>query len=129
MPLIEWKEHYTLGIEEVDYEHRALVDALNELHEVLAAGDESAADVLGEIYAQIAAHFALEEHSMQLAGYAEGPAHKLDHERLLDELRDLMDDLEEGSDVDIDAFGARLDNWFSGHFSTFDARLHGIVGH
>jgi hemerythrin len=50
--------------------------------------------------------------------------HKADHERLLDELRDLMDAQAEGAVLDDKRFSAQLAQWFTGHFQTHDARFH-----
>ena len=51
-----------------------------------------------------------------------------EHERLLEDIRDLMDQYEDGEVVDVDAFAVRLDAWFSTHFRTRDARLHRRLG-
>jgi hemerythrin len=66
----------------------------------------------------------LEEKVMRDNDYDEYADHKTDHELLLDDIRDLMDDYEDDSHVDVEAFGKRLDAWFSQHFRTRDARLH-----
>lgn len=128
MTLIEWKEQYSLGVPEVDHEHRELIDLINELYATVtsSATDSTVTveDFLGELYARVGAHFALEEKIMRDNNYDEYPEHKADHERLLDDVRDLMDDYEDGVDVDVEEFGKRLDAWFSEHFRTRDARLH-----
>jgi hemerythrin len=54
--------------------------------------------------------------------------HKTDHERLLDEIRDIMDNVEDDQDIDDEALGARLETWFARHFETHDARLHRQLG-
>ena len=130
MSLVEWKDEYSLGVPDIDHEHRELIELINELYEsVSAAGTEmNALDFLGELYARITAHFALEEKLMREARYDEYPDHKADHERLLDDIRDLMDDYEDGVYVDVEEFGKRLDEWFSEHFRTRDARLHKRLG-
>jgi len=124
--LIEWKEQYSLGVAEVDHEHRELIALVNALYERLgqAKSDADVAEFLGELYARISAHFALEERLMRDNSYDEYADHKADHERLLDGIRDLMDDYEDGVYVDVERFGKRLDEWFSEHFRTRDARLH-----
>ena len=126
MTLIEWKDQYSLGVSEIDYEHRELIELINDLYARLqrADSDTVVADFLGEIYARIAAHFALEEKVMRDNDYDEYAEHKDDHERLLDDIRDLMDDYEDGVYVDVERFGDRLDDWFGEHFRTRDARLH-----
>jgi hemerythrin len=126
MTLIEWKEQYSLGVPEVDKEHRELIELINALHASMAGSDTNVTilDFLGELYARVAAHFALEEKVMRDNDYDEYADHKTDHELLLDDIRDLMDDYEDDSHVDVEAFGKRLDAWFSQHFRTRDARLH-----
>lgn len=126
MTLLEWRDDFRIGIDEVDHEHRELIDLINALHADL--GDPRARDrveaFLGEIFASISAHFALEEKVMQSRRYDAIVEHKADHERLLDQLRDLMDEQAEGGSLDDESFAARLSEWFSGHFRTHDARLH-----
>ena len=62
MALIEWRSEFETGVADVDHEHRELVDLINQLHREL--GDNTAPDkvsaFLGEVYARISAHFALE---------------------------------------------------------------------
>ena len=55
--LIEWKNHYSVGVEAVDHEHRELIELINHLHERLLAGTEEPAVTafLGEIFRAIGA--------------------------------------------------------------------------
>ena len=124
-PLLVWKPEYALGIPAVDHEHRELFDLINDLHATLfqPGSEATVMDFLGELYSKISSHFALEEKLMRDVRYAGLPAHKSDHERLLDEVRDLMDDYEDGGRVDLDRFAVDLERWFSVHFSTHDASL------
>ena len=125
-PLLAWKPEYSLGIPSVDHEHQELFGLINELHASLfePGSETTAADFLGELFTKISSHFALEERLMRDGGYAGYRDHKSDHERLLDEIRDLMDDYEDGEYVDLERFAVELERWFSVHFSTHDAALH-----
>jgi len=124
--LLQWQENFAIGIAEVDHEHRRLIDLINSLHAAL--GDDRARDrvemFLGEILADVTAHFALEERVMRERHYAAAAEHKADHERLLDQLRDMMDAQADGVVLDDARFGADLAEWFAGHFRTHDARFH-----
>lgn len=130
MSLIEWRDAFSVGVPAVDHEHRELIDTINQLNDIAIAGGSAERIIafLGEIYAQISAHFALEERVMREAQYDELAAHKAEHEALLDTLRDIMDSVEDGRDYDEQALGKKLDEWFSVHFRTQDARLHGKLG-
>lgn len=131
MTLIEWRKEFETGIPDIDHEHRELIDLINSLHEHIASGADPArvTDFLGEVFARIAAHFALEESIMRKHAYDEYEAHKSEHERLLDEIRDIMDAQQE---TPSSAYGDRLSStvrdWFVNHFKTKDARLHKKLG-
>jgi hemerythrin-like metal-binding protein len=129
MALLQWKDQYSVGIAAVDYEHKELIDLINRLHDELTASGEklSASAFFGDLFRGISAHFALEERFMRERRYDQLAEHKADHERLLDEIRDIMDEFEE-REVASDELRARLDAWFSRHFETHDARLHKALG-
>lgn len=131
MALLEWKPEYSLGIAEVDFEHREMIGLINACHERLGGVPDAPAieRFLGDIHAGIAAHFALEEQIMRRAAYPEYAAHKEDHEALLDEIRDLMDGFLEDPEAGGERLRERLGTWFERHFATFDARLHRHLPH
>ena len=126
MTLINWHDNFSVGVDEVDHEHRELIDEINALHAAMQQGAdyESVVNSLGEIYAQIAAHFALEEKMMRNSRYPALAEHKQDHETLLDDLRDIMDEVEDDGTFDEAQLAADLERWFSDHFRTHDAKLH-----
>jgi len=130
MSLIEWDDRFSVGVASVDHEHRELIALINATHDrLLRPGAEAAMpDFLGEIYARISAHFALEERLMQEKHYDHYSEHKADHERLLEEIRDMMDDYEDSNFFNEQRFSGKLQAWFTGHFRTHDARLHQNLG-
>lgn len=128
--LIEWRDEYSVGLPEVDHEHREMIAMINTLQLESASGADIASVVaaLGEIHSRISAHFALEEKCMTSLGYEGYPEHKADHERLLDDIRDIMDEVTMTGRFDAAVLGERLSEWFVGHFSTLDARFHRRLG-
>jgi hemerythrin len=132
MALIEWRAEFRTGIPSVDHEHAELIRLLNDAHARLArnAGADEIADVLGEILAGTSAHFALEEQIMRERRYDFYAVHKDDHERLLDDIREVMDAQHRGDFAGsaMEQLSHRLDDWFSVHFRTHDARLHRLLG-
>jgi hemerythrin-like metal-binding protein len=126
MALITWKNEFNIGVPSVDAEHRQLIELINEIHSNLKNKERKfyVDDFLGEIYAKIAAHFALEEKWMSDNGYDQFLEHKAEHEKLLDDIRDIMDAYEDKENFDEGTLSDRLSSWFTGHFGTMDARLH-----
>ena len=92
-PLFEWSDEYLIGIEELDYEHRDLINRLNELHGELTHYDEKGKieDCLREIQNRVVAHFALEEHFMLDNNYKNYAPHKKEHDDFLAVVADFID--------------------------------------
>ncbi len=125
--LLSWKSEYSVGVESVDHEHREMIGMINELYTELSGRKDanSVEQFLGDIHMTISAHFALEERVMRQHGYGEFAAHKEDHEELLDQIRDLMDEYASDAEKGLTLLQERLSGWFAIHFSSFDSRLHG----
>jgi hemerythrin len=123
---ITWREEYSVGLPDVDHEHRVLIAMINELAEALGPQTprERIVGALGEICSRIAAHFALEEREMRGLRYVGLGEHKRDHERLLEDILDIMADVESPGRYDPALLERRLSAWFTEHFRTHDAKLH-----
>ena len=126
MTLLKWKPEFSVGDAAIDYEHEMMIHQINALYDQLGGSADSAVieAVLGEIHADVSAHFALEERMMRQANYIEYEDHKEDHEELLDQLHELMDAYFQSPEDREKVLKLKLSNWFGHHFSTFDARLH-----
>ncbi len=128
MALLEWKDDYKTGFSSIDHEHEQLIQAINGMF--ADAPKAMLLDTLGDIHALVEAHFALEEKIMRDSRYAGYPAHKQDHDQLLDDIRDIMDDIEKDRQTDPGAdLQGRMSSWFGTHFATLDRDLHGKLGH
>lgn len=130
MAQIEWTQEFSVGNAAVDQEHELLIAQINKLYEELNLPMDSSTieSMLADIQTDISAHFALEELLMQEANYAEYEDHKRDHERLLDQIQDMIFHFTEDPDSGRELLTNRLSDWFSQHFKGFDARLHKQLG-
>ena len=129
--MIEWRKEFSVGNEAIDHEHEHMIEQINQLYELLGQPMDvlNIEMMLGDIQADISAHFALEELLMREANYAEFEAHKDDHEDLLDQIHDLMFSFAEDPDAGRELLVNQLSDWFGRHFATFDARLHKQLDH
>ena len=130
MNLLKWKPEYSVGIASVDTEHREMIELINDVYAKLGKSPDAkdVEDCLESIYTAISLHFALEERIMRESSYFEYEEHKDDHENLLDEIRDLMDEFVADTQTGARVLEKGLSDWFGRHFATFDARLHGKLG-
>lgn len=130
MAPLKWKPEYSVGDPAVDQEHQELIDLVNTAAGAILDG-RPAADIercLGDILQAISAHFAHEETQMRRAQYDQLTEHKTDHERLLDDLRDIMDQSGGYQASTADRLVAVLESWFTDHSRIHDARLHNRLG-
>ena len=130
MKYLQWRDEFSIGVDSVDFEHQNLMEMINMIYAELDNRRDIAEirRTVGEVHAEVSAHFALEERIMRQAGYEEFAAHKNDHENLLDQIRTLMDAIENDPEHALDVLSEQLADWFSGHFNSFDARLHRQLG-
>ena len=128
--LFKWNDSFLIGIEELDQEHKILIDDINRLHEELVMNDEKSEieECLGDIYTRMQAHFALEEHVMKEHGYKYYDEHKREHEELLDNYTEYMVQFLNDSGVSSDkSIEESLKHWVITHIVTSDKKMSLMV--
>lgn len=127
---IEWTSDFLIGIEELDYEHKDLIENINRLHRDLAnhVDETSIRGTMGDIHVRMQAHFALEEHVMQENEYPYFTEHKHEHVRLLDTLTDQMVKYQSNPDsVDLQSVEDNLKHWIVQHILNSDQKMSLMV--
>jgi len=128
--LFEWDESFLIGIEELDHEHKVLINDIKRLHEELTRHEQKSEieKCLGDIYARMQAHFALEEHVMKEHEYEFFDEHKREHDDLLDSFTEYM--LQFLNDADISTsitVEGPLKHWVLNHIITSDKKMSLMV--
>lgn len=95
---VEWSDDLSVGIEEIDDQHKVLVDLINEMHDAIHKrhGSDVVKEVLNRLADYTKIHFAVEESLMRILGYPDYEAHKAQHEKLIDAMHDLQHKVETG---------------------------------
>ena len=80
---IEWQDAFATGIPSVDFEHQELIKLVNGACEMMneKASSDQITESLGEVFAHVSAHFALEETIMRKMKYEDYHDHKEDHDQ------------------------------------------------
>ena len=128
--LFEWDDSFLIGIEELDHEHKRLIEDINRLHAELARRQEKPEieKCLGDIWARMQAHFALEEHVMKEHGYRYFNQHKREHDELLDSYTESMTQfLSDTTGSASQAMEAKLKHWVIDHIATSDKKMSLMV--
>ena len=94
MELIEWKEIYSVGIKEIDNQHKGLVILINELFTLIMDGKatESLNEILGHLTDYTKMHFSVEEILMRKSAYPRLDEHKIEHVKFVEKLESLKSD-------------------------------------
>ncbi len=84
MPLIKWRDSYSVGVEQFDNEHRKLVELINRMFVIVRDKDDVSAvsDAVGRLIDYTQFHFKSEEAALQQAGFPNLGAHKKQHAEL-----------------------------------------------
>ena len=86
--LLAWTDDLSVGIEEIDRQHKELVNILNELHEAITQRRASSACVaiLDELIEYTRVHFTVEESLFRILGYPGYGPHHQEHEKLIEQI-------------------------------------------
>lgn len=124
MSLFAWNETYSIGVTEIDAQHRRLFSLANELHSAMNAGKGKAVlqKVLHDLITYTQTHFAAEERMMQKCGYRELQAHKAQHDELTREVLQLQRDFQSGKSMLTIEVMQFLSDWLRGHIGGTDRR-------
>ena len=117
MAFISWDEKYTIGIRELDAQHRQLVVLLGELYDAMQANH--AADSLGRTLSQLVAytrtHFTTEERIMAQYDYPGLEAQKKEHAIFVDKIMKFKTDFDSGRTTISVSLATFVKDWLFTH--------------
>ena len=116
MPLIKWSDEYTLKISEMDKEHKELSRMINGLHESMLTNKDCKVvnKIADELISYAEKHFTNQEKMMVSDGFPETVSHKVSHDKLLRQLKELITDICTDDKRDFNNT-ALLDDWLIDH--------------
>ena len=120
-----WDHVLSVGIDEIDEDHRRLVDLFNILNHSVADGADSdyVAAVLEELINCTVWHFSHEERLMLKYGYRGTDDHKMDHRDLINGARELQQKYLQVGELDEKEDLQFLERWLTEHILVADNRL------
>jgi len=97
--LFKWSDDYTVGVAEIDEQHKELVRLLNDLHQAIHErhGSDASRKILNELAEYTRVHFAVEESLMRITHYPDFENHKKIHESLIQQVVELQNKLDSGT--------------------------------
>jgi hemerythrin-like metal-binding protein len=128
MSLLQWDDSFVTGIPIADHEHQHLVSLINRVHAGWARENNGdTARLFDDLFNILLSHFDVEERMMSGCVYAGRPAHSRDHDRILDALRAILAEADDGTSNLTGALAACLQPWLVDHIRHHDVPLYRAV--
>jgi len=122
--MFEWNAELSVGIGEVDIQHRKIIDKINDIMEVVESSGESEKiiEAIKFLGAYTENHFETEEKLMIASGFMGIKPHKIHHRKFVKKLDDIIDSINAGrlDASGVKASGQEIFSWFSQHITTAD---------
>ena len=125
MKELVWDKSLSVYVEEVDDDHRKLVDVFNVLAHAVEDGDATnyIEAVLEELISCTVWHFKHEERLMLKYGYDGLAEHRTEHEGLIDSARELQEKFLQGGKQLTGEDIEYLEHWLTGHILATDMKM------
>jgi hemerythrin-like metal-binding protein len=122
---LAWSQILSVEVDEIDEDHRKLVNIFNILNHSVMEGDsaEYLAAVLEELINCTVWHFSHEERLMLKYGYEGTEEHKAEHRELVQSAKALQQEILQAGKPVADEDIAFLERWLTEHILTADMRL------
>lgn len=127
--LIAWDDSVKIGIDEVDRQHRKLIELINKLHSAMRnrAGHTVLSQIFTELVDYTEKHFSDEERLLQKSGYEKLNEHKDIHRKMVNQVKEYKDQFETGkATVTIDLMNL-LSDWLVRHIQGIDRQYVSTV--
>jgi hemerythrin len=125
MPLLTWSDSLSVGVQDIDVQHKRLVELINQLHDAMGQGKGRA--VLGKtldgLIDYTRTHFAMEERLMATQAYPGAVRHKAEHDALTKQVLDLQSKFLIGQATVTLEVMKFLKDWLSNHILTLDKQF------
>lgn len=124
---MKWTHDLDTSIAEVDFQHKHLINLINELEDLGNQTDPqirtfSLRITFEKLIEYTIYHFALEEELMSRSKFPQFEAHKKDHALFRSRLEKMGEQVQNGSDVSQDVLDL-IQSWWKGHIRGADQKF------
>lgn len=125
MSLLTWSPMFSVGVKEIDDQHKRLIELANLLNDQMSAGKgrEVLDKIFNELVAYTQSHFATEERLMAQHGFTQSDKHKEEHRKLVATVADLKKKHVAGENVLTSQVMTFLRDWLTKHILNTDKVL------
>lgn len=120
---LQWDNKYSVGVNEIDEQHKQLIDAINELIECIKKPKkDEVASIIKKIVKYKKEHFKTEEDYFKKTKYKGAEEHILEHKKFDAKISEIQAEYKE--DLTLFAFNLLdfLEDWFIDHMMSMDQK-------
>ncbi|MCX8172843.1 MAG: bacteriohemerythrin [Archaeoglobaceae archaeon] len=125
---MNWNENFNVGVEEIDEQHKKLVEMLSNLLSEMKRGQGKIliSKTIEEMMNYAKVHFATEEKYMALYKYPNFAYHKKEHEKFIESAKNFYENYMKGNLTAVELMNF-LKNWLVEHILGSDKNLGKFV--
>ncbi|OPY31218.1 MAG: hypothetical protein A4E32_01668 [Methanomassiliicoccales archaeon PtaU1.Bin124] len=125
MPFVEWSDKLSVGLPEIDDQHKELINILNRLHSAMVEGKGKVVlkDTLADLADYTVTHFYTEERYMTRYRYPQMGQHRLEHEAFVAKVKKFQEDFDAGNATITIELLRFIKEWLVNHISGTDMAM------
>lgn len=122
MAMYKWTQDLSVGVSQIDTQHKRLFQVVGDLHQAMkdGKGAEAIGKILGGLLSYTKTHFADEEKVMQQANFPGLADHRKLHEALTEKVADYQNQFESGRIQIVIELSRFLNQWLTSHIKGYD---------
>lgn len=125
--LIQWNDSLAVGVEKIDEEHKAIIQAFNELYEKMRVGKglEDFQSFLSFVEGYIQSHLLHEEELQREKSYPDYEVHKALHDDFRNDIEAIKTSFvdKEPTNLDLIRLNLKIKDWLIYHIQEIDTKL------
>ncbi len=130
MAFIKWSDEYSVGVIEIDDQHKKLFEMIDDFYDAMRADNKKALeDLLNSLAEYTMYHFRTEENYFDKFRYADSEKHKKEHQVFVDKVLDVKSSMQSGKfviSVDVTNF---IKKWILDHVAVTDKKYTQCSNH
>jgi hemerythrin len=124
MKLYDWNEKYSVGIESLDQDHKALFSLINKFFDAMRQGKakEILNETLDDLISYTRTHFKREELLFSSTHYSDFQKHKIEHDHFIEKIDEFREQYDAGNQrisIELIKF---LSDWLVNHIQSSDKK-------
>lgn len=129
MAIMIWNPTYSVGVRELDDQHKGLIHMINEMHYAMNQdkGQEAISSIVEQMFDYMETHFRTEEAYLQKFDYPALPSHQRQHEEFRAKARDLRQRVRQREFILSFEIVQFLSDWLQNHIMVADMKYSTLL--